>query len=452
MGDCSTTERQRTEMARALEAEVSRISAASMVWLESRGRCFEEMEQEAVRLSREFGRTLLSQFASVVQPAYAPPEIICECGQPVAMHGKRRAQVKTLMGDIQIERPYYWCRVCGHGEAPLDRQIGIRAGSTSGGLNEVLALLGTQEAFDEAAEMVEKLTGTPVSANLVRRVTEAVGMAIETDQDEAISRAWESDGAVLPPVAEKVPDRLYISMDGTMANIREQGWKEMRVGAVYATQMDTTGSQQTIRATDITFHVDLNGPEYFGKGLWLEAYRRGITKTREVVAIGDGAHWIWNLVGEHFPGAIQIVDWYHATEYIWKAAHALFEESDLATPWANECLDHLWQGRVQTVIDILASFAPTNPAVEDAITYYTNNRLRMRYPEFRAHGLQIGSGTIESACRHVLGLRLKQSGMRWSAPGARRVAKVRAALRSGRWPQALALYNPPPRSYHRLVA
>jgi len=91
--------------------------------------------------------------------------------------------------------------------------------------------------------------------------------------------------------------------------------------------------------------------EAFGRALWLEGYRRGVTQAKEVVAIGDGTHWIWALVEEHFPRAIQIVDWYHASEYIWRVAHAVHGEgSGLAKQWAKNRLDELWDGKVDAVL------------------------------------------------------------------------------------------------------
>ena len=208
-----------------------------------------------------------------------------------------------------------------------------------------------------------------------------------------------------------------------------------------------------MRAQEISFYTDFADPQAFGCALWLEGYRRGVSEAKEVVAIGDGAHWIWKLVEEHFPEAIQIVDWYHASEYIWKVAHAVYGEgSDLARQWAKDRLDELWAGQVDEVLRHCQEHASAGEAVQQAITYYTNNKDRMRYPEYRAKGLQIGSGTVESGCKHVIGARLKGAGMIWNVEGARAVAKVRARLRSGRWTETMAQRPPPHRSYSRQAA
>jgi hypothetical protein len=222
-----------------------------------------------------------------------------------------------------------------------------------------------------------------------------------------------------------------------LVHTRQEGWKETKLGAFYTptTVVPTKRPEELeVRAQDMSFYVDFADPAIFGRALWLEGYRRGVTKAKEVVAIGDGAHWIWNLIAEHFPEAVQIVDWYHATEYIWRAAYAIYGEgSDLAKQWAKKRLDELWAGKVDEVLLHCQQHASAGEACHQAITYYTNNRERMRYPEYRAQGLQIGSGSIESGCKHVIGARLKQAGMIWNVEGARAVAKVRARLKSRRW-------------------
>jgi hypothetical protein len=163
----------------------------------------------------------------------------------------------------------------------------------------------------------------------------------------------------------------------------------------------------------------------------------------EVSAIGDGAHWIGNVIQEHFPHAVQIVDWYHASEYSWAAAHAVYGEgTDLAKAWAKAQLDDRWEGEVEQVLAALQATGRTPEAVIDAVSYLTTHRDRMRYAEDRARGIQIGSGVIESGCKRVLGARLKQAGMIWKVDGAREVAKVRTWLKGRRWAEAIALRPP----------
>lgn len=441
-----------TQMTERMTETAQRLSQ----WVAAEPRTLEEMEHQTLKVIHELGNALLAGLCSLHAPAYPEAEVACSCGQSADYQRIRSVHVDTLLGTIDLSRPYYLCSSCHHGLAPLDRQLGVCAGGISAGLAEILALVGAQFPFEEAVALIDKLTLVKVSPNLSQQATEALGQVIEQQEQQAISEAWDVRHPTLPDPPPTAPERLYISMDGTTFNSREDEWKEVKLGAVYTTitlAPKKRPDQLEVRARDITFYADVADPQTFGRGLWLEAYRRGVKQAKERVVIGDGAHWIWKLADEHFPGAIQIVDWYHATEYIWKVAHAIYGEgTDLAKQWARHRLDELWEGQVDEVLHHFEEHRPTGDVVEKAITYYVNNQARMRYPEYRAQGLQIGSGSIESGCKHVLGARLKQAGMIWNIAGARAVAKVRSRLKSRRWDETIAQCPAPSRSYHRRAA
>jgi hypothetical protein len=194
-----------------------------------------------------------------------------------------------------------------------------------------------------------------------------------------------------------------------------------------------------------SYGAALKEAEPFGWHVYLEAERRGVRQADEVIVIGDGAHWIWKLAEMHFPDATQIVDWYHASQYLWNAGTAIYGEGTAArADWVEQQLDALWNGRIDDVLAALEPHAQDDGAVDASISYYTTQRGRMDYPSYRARGLQIGSGTIESTCKHLVSARLKQAGMIWSEEGAEAVVSVRAWLKSGRWAEAMAL-RPAPR-------
>jgi hypothetical protein len=338
--------------------------------------------------------------------------------------------------------------------------MGFCAGGISAGLDETLALMGSRAPFEEATDVLQRLTLVNISPNSCKTATETLGQTIAAQENKTVSDAWNSKKCILPPLPETIPERLYVSMDGTMVHTHEDGWKEMRLGAVYTTTAAPSKKrpdQLDIRARDASYFADFADPASFGRGLWAEAYRRGVSQTKEVVAIGDGAHWIWDQVHEHFPQASEIVDWYHATSYIWTIAHALHGEgTDAAKAWARSPLDDLWDGKTDAVLAHLQGYvnhSAAGEAARSAITYYTNNKERMNYPVYRAKNIQIGSGCIESSCEHVLGSRLKQAGMIWNVEGARAVAKVRTRLKSGRWDETIASRPPHQRdAYTRKTA
>jgi len=410
------------------------------------------VEQQTLALVKEFGQLLLTGVCAVVAAGTPAREQSCPCGAAARYVRQRPAQVLTVLGTVSITRAYYHCLHCGHGHAPLDRQLGYCAGSTSAGLEEVLALLGaTADSFEEAATLLDKLTLVRVCPNLARVATERLGASVQATAQQTVAAAW---GGTLP-VAVTTPPRLYLSMDGVLVQT-DQGWREYKLGIAYTTatrpSRDHPG-QVEIHAQELSFVGDVTDAATFGQLLWCEAARRGVLAAQEVVVVADGAHWIWNLVAEHFPEATQIVDWYHASQYVWNVAQAIYgEQAARARRWAKRQLAALWEGRVDQVLKAFAVHQARGQAVEEAITYYTNHQHRMRYAEYRARGLQIGSGSVESGCKQVITARLKQAGMRWSLAGARAVAAVRTALKSQRWPEVLALRPPRHRTYLRRVA
>jgi hypothetical protein len=134
---------------------------------------------------------------------------------------------------------------------------------------------------------------------------------------------------------------------------------------------------------------------------------------------------------------VQIVDWYHAVEYLAPIAEVAFGAgSPKGKAWLEAVTTDLWEGQVDQVIlacRAVEKHTQAGEAARKAITYYTHNAKRMDYARFRAAGYQIGSGTIESGCKQITTQRLKRSGARWTLEGARMTAKARAAWLSGDW-------------------
>lgn len=443
-----------TTFVETLTARMADLARQLSDWAREAPRTLAEMEEQAMSIAKDLGTALVG---GVCQLAASPPparQAACGCGRLVPYQRRRPAAVLTVLGAIRVRRPVYWCRTCRRSVVPFDAQVGLCPGSISAGLDELLALLGAREdSFEEAAAVLAKLTLVRVCPNLARAATERLGRVLAAAEQQAVAAAWAGQ---LPPPAAPPPTRLYVSVDGLLVHTHA-GWKELKLGAIYTTVTAPSRKrpdQLLIRARDISYIGDLTDPETLGRLLWTEAARRGVLGAAvEVVAIGDGAAWIWNLITEHFPHAIQIVDWYHASEYVWAAANAVYDEgSDLAKAWATARLDELWDGEVEAVLAALAATGRMLEAVTDARRYLTNNQQRMGYAEYRARGIQIGSGVIESGCQHVIGARLKQAGMIWSVDGARAVGKVRTWLKGRRWAAAMALRPPLRRASQRQAA
>ena len=175
----------------------------------------------------------------------------------------------------------------------------------------------------------------------------------------------------------------------------------------------------------------------FGKLAWMESYRQGVEAAQEVVVLGDGAAWIWGLAQEHWPSAVHILGFWHASEHLWSMGRALFgEEGERVGPWVEGVKARLARGKVGEMIEEWRSLDAQSPQLfSKELTYFRNQSARMKYPAYRRKGYPIGSGSAESANRHVVGVRVKQSGMRWLDRGVRGILALRALLRSGRWTQ-----------------
>ena len=422
-------------------------------WVLAGPRTLAEIEQHTLAAVKEMGQQVLEGVCQVAAGgAPIPPTTRCDCGHQADYQRQRPAQVRTVLGPIIIRRAYYHCAACRQGLAPLDRRLGYRAGSTSAGLDEVLALLGaTADSFAAASALLAKLTLVHISPNVARAATETLGQVLQAEEQRVVQAAW-ARGTVPPAIA--TPPQLYVSMDGVLVHAAAR-WREYKLGSVYTTTTRPCATHpggEEVCARDISYIGDVAEAADFGQLLWCEAARRGVLTAQEVVVVADGAHWIWVLADEHFPGATQIVDWYHASHYVWQAAHAIYGEgTPLAKRWAKRRLAELWAGQVSKVLRALGN-APQREGVQEALTYYTFHQRRMCYADYRARGLQIGSGTMESGCKQVVTARLKQAGMVWSLAGVRAVAAVRTWLKSDRWAAAMALRTPRQRTYHRRAA
>jgi hypothetical protein len=244
---------------------------------------------------------------------------------------------------------------------------------------------------------------------------------------------------------------LYIAIDGTGVPVvpsETEGRKgkqterartrEAKLGAVF-TQTAVGAEGHSVRDENSTTYVGaIETAETFGPRIYAEASRRGLNRADQVVVLGDGAAWIRGIAEEHFPNAIQIVDLFHALEYLWEIGRLVYGPTGAkVTRWVKNQQDELKEGDVQKVITAIKRLKSDNPLVAEGIkktiSYFEGNRERMKYAEWIKRGLFVGSGVIEAGCRTIVGQRLKQSGMRWTVKGANSIIALRCCQISGRW-------------------
>ncbi len=378
-----------------------------------------------------------------------PEPVACSCGHSAQHHGKRGKQILTAVGSVRFERNYYVCPHCHEGYSPRDRELDVEGVSYSPGVRRMMAVVGSEASFDRGREQLEFLAGIEVTAKAVERQAEAIGADIEAREQAEIQRAKQLE---LPHVCGPAKPVFYIEMDGTGIPVvkgETEGragktvgeparTREVKLGCVF-TQTATDKEGRPIREEASTSYVAaIETAEAFGLRLYTEAWRRGWDRAQKKVVIGDGAVWIWNLADQHFAGAIQIVDLYHARQHLWELSSKLFPHDEKARKrWMARCLNRLERGRIETVVKILNQILPINTELAKIVAneaeYFARNCERMRYPAFRAQGLFIGSGVVEAACKTVIGSRLKCSGMFWTLRGANAVIALRCCRLSRRF-------------------
>jgi hypothetical protein len=365
------------------------------------------------------------------------------CGVPCRVHSWRSRAVLTICGRVMWTRPWYVCRPCQHGWSPVDGTLAVAPrGRLSGGLQEWLARLGAEVDFAEAQDWLERLTGLHVAKETVRQQAEQQGAWLEQAQQAAITQGERTRESAQP--VDAAPGQLLVETDGVMVLYRHTGWHEVKIGLVAGWQAGAVVAPSYVAARE--------GAAAFGPRLLTEAARRGaleivrwdggrtgagLAVLRDVLVLGDGARWIWTLAADHFSERRELVDFYHASQHLWTVARALYGEGTLqAQEWGSARCHELRHEGVEPVRTALRKARAAAPEGRRLLRrergYFRTNAARMDYPDAKAAGLPLGSGAVESLARHLVQLRLKRPGARWSPAGAQAILTLRAHLRSRR--------------------
>jgi hypothetical protein len=406
----------------------------------------------AVRAAmQQVGSVLLEQLLNSDHGGHGGQRIACGGGHQAEFIDYRAKHLQTILGEVEVRRAYYHCAECpeggGRGVIPKDHELDVVGTSFSPGMRRLMARVGAQEPFDAARQDLAELAGVVVPTKAVERISEAVGAAAEAANQAERTLILAGEVA---PVAEAA--RLYVAMDGTgvpavpretegrtgKAADGKAKTREAKLGCVF-TQTSFDAEGWPIRDPASTSYVGaIETVEDFGPRIFAEAARRGLHRARMVIVLGDGAPWIWNLAEAYFPGAIHIVDLYHAREHLAALGRLTFgSTSEAGKAWVVTRRDELDDGDVEAVIGAIRKLPSSDLKVQDELRkeadYFETNKLRMCYKYFRARGFFVGSGVVEAGCKMVIGQRLKQSGMRWSVTGANAVIALRCRLMSQRW-------------------
>lgn len=389
-----------------------------------------------------------------------PASLACACGQRQHRQNKKSRTLRTVLGSVELEERYYYrCDHCGASCFIGDELRGETDFSQLA--EDRIAYVGTDEAYEKGARTLDRLGLMKVAGSTIRRVCLRLGARLKKKSEEDARRQYEPDG-VQP---EDRPSRMAIGVDGVMVGRVDEQHRERKsekkgpvpgkgklkhffheVKTLVMFSFDEAGE-----ALRKTFYTTQERVEAFREQVALEAHRRQAHMAELLVFLGDGAAWVWKTAQDLFPNAIQVLDWYHAMEHVWAVGRAGFKNSEKELwAWVKSRETELWEGRVSDVVEAVRAVSAqlgvpdlslsenvraTDPRwiAHRGIHYFEENASRMDYPRYRAQNLPIGSGVVESACKHVVAERLKGSGMRWDELGGESVLNLRCEDLNGRW-------------------
>jgi hypothetical protein len=376
-------------------------------------------------------------------------DVACGCGQSARVHQIRSKQLVTALGPIRIERAYYVCPHCHSGQSPRDRELDIEGTAYSPAVRRMMAIVGSEGSFEQGRQQLEQLAGLEVTTKAVERQAETIGEDIASREQAHLKEAIQLG---LPQIQVAPIPFMYVEMDGTGIPVvaaeteGRQGkvegqpahTREVKLGCVF-TQTETDDEGRPVRDDDATTYTGaIETAEQFGRRIYREAWDRGWDRAQTGVVLGDGAPWIWNIADEHFPGAIQIVDLYHARQHLWELAAKVYPADEKRRKgWALGLEKTLDAGKVEAVVKKLRAVSTDSTAlsalIENEAAFFERNAERMRYARFREQKLFVGSGVVEAGCKTVIGRRLKMSGMFWTVRGANSIIALRCNRISGKF-------------------
>jgi hypothetical protein len=317
----------------------------------------------------------------------------------------------------------------------------------------VAARQGLQaRSFDLAAEAYCEATGGQMSGDSLARVTEGFGKNLEAKREAEAKRVYEAE---VPPLAEQVVciqlpiiGQANLSTDGGMVLIRAEGWKEVKmsvVSEVSVTPVAPTPANPApdpqVNLTHHSYQVGLWDADQMMQHQFLEGTRRQLQKCSRLGSVNDGALWIDRITSTNYPQAVQVIDWGHASQRIWKVSKVAFGEDTPETKdWAGKQLDYLWSGRVKEVVSHLSGLNWNKITCPDEVrespAYFAARQTKMDYARFREEGYPIGSGTVESGINTVVHHRMKRQGRGWKRQNAQGMLAALGELHSGRFHSA----------------
>ena len=387
---------------------------------------FNDLERLVRQTMQQAGAKMMELHLAGKKLGYEGSRRPCPCGADQKFVNHRPRTLATTLGPVSYRRAYYHCGQCGRGGCPYDRACGLCSAQVGEELAQGAALLAVHDPFSPCAPILHRLSGQRLSEGTIRGLSRRAGRkADEQEREAALAMATWS-----VPLVMARPKRLYVAVDAAMVHFQD-GWHDVKCAVCWWEDERGRRHKQCV--------VRKATAEEFRAFVWALAAKCGLDSAVEVVLLGDGAAWIWEHIGGILgEGTICITDWYHVTEHLWGCGKALWGEGTEATrQWVKELETLLWEGKTTALLTRLQEEhgrrrGSGREALRQLMNYLKNQGDRLRYDQFRAKGLDVGSGQVEAMCKQM-GLRMKRCGARWSEQGAQAILSLRSVWLNGQW-------------------
>jgi hypothetical protein len=297
-------------------------------------------------------------------------------------------------------------------------------------------------SFDKAAKCMMQHHKVYVSASTSRRQTEAIGACAEHMQNEQAKSVLHQSNTLSLKKDDQVKEiKQVISSDGSFISLRRKVYTEVKTAVIGEVEENTHRSklrpEQEVRMTNITYFSRMAPSETFTELSIGETNRRGFLDRKQVCAVSDGAEWIQHFVDAHRADAVRILDFYHATEYLSDIATLVRDAgTKLKDTWFDEQCHELKHYGPKKVLEEIHRLLREHPQIEELkkkVNYLQKREQMMQYPQFRASGWPIGSGSAESSQTCVVQSRMKGPGMHWEGKNVNPMLALRTGMCNDRW-------------------
>jgi Uncharacterised protein family (UPF0236) len=366
--------------------------------------------------------------------------------------------VETLIGAIEVQRPYFYCRHCHCGRYPLDDVLGLHAGRMQRDVQQAAVDLATEVPYETASTLFGRLSGLAVSSERMHTLTNqaAAGLRVvdvAPSREEIEQRvAQVAAGRLRRPVLVLGIDGAYVPSRPERARGRRpgQGRQRARRAQWRHEWREAKGFRFYLLDGERIVHVlswhRVQSESDLGEALH-QVKEAGLlpADTGRLCVIGDGAEWIWKHVQALFPHACQVLDYYHCSEYLHKVAKAQYSDPLQAQEWVEATLTRLYLGKVGWVLGGLRRMQPTSAdalkAIDNCWIYLNDHRGRTHYRQLRRGGYPLGSGGMESSNKFICHVRLKRSGAWWYEVNSNQMLALRCAKYNGTFHQVFARHQ-----------